>query len=165
MSKSEQLTVRAATPEDCPLINELILELAEYERLAHEVESTPALLQQSLFGDKSCAEAFIGEISGEPAGYAIFFTTFSTFTGRPGIYLEDIYVRSRWRNHGLGKAILKKVASTAVERGCARMEWSVLDWNQPAIDFYRRLGAQPLSEWIGQRLTGQSLIEVAANQE
>ena len=164
MPSSKQLTVREAQPEDCQLICELIGELADYERLRHQVEATPELLQHNLFGTKRCAEALIGEIAGEAAGYAIFFTTFSTFTGRPGIYLEDIYVRSQWRNHGLGKKLLRQVARVAVQRGCARMEWSVLDWNQPAIDFYHSLGAQPLAEWIGQRLTGQSLAKVAGDQ-
>jgi len=165
MPSPKQLTIREARPEDCQLIIDLIYELADYERLAHEVEATPELLQHSLFGTERCAEALIGEISGEAAGYAIFFTNFSTFTGRPGIYLEDIYVRSRWRSRGLGKALLKQVARIAVQRGCARMEWAVLDWNQPAIDFYRNLGAQPLTEWVGQRLAGQSLTEVAAEHD
>jgi len=165
MSSTEQLTIREARPDDCQLISELIYELADYEKLAHEVEATPEMLERCLFGTERCAEALIGEFSGEAVGYAIFFTTFSTFTGRPGIYLEDIYVRSRWRNQGLGKALLKQVASIAVQRGCARMEWAVLDWNQPAIDFYRSLDAQPLTEWIGQRLAGQTLADVAAAQD
>ena len=165
MSSSESITVRNAAPKDCQLISELIYELADYERLTDQVQATPELLHNSLFGAERCAEALIGEISGEAAGYAIFFATFSTFTGKPGIYLEDIYVRSQWRKYGLGKALLKQVARTAVQRGCARMEWSVLDWNQPAIDFYQSLGAQPLNEWIGQRLSGQALEIVAADEE
>ena len=140
MPGSKPISVRKARPEDCPLISELIYELAEYERLTDQVQATPEQLHSSLFGGEPCAEALIGEMSGEAAGYAIFFTNFSTFTGKPGIYLEDIYVRRQWRNHGLGKALLKQVARIAVRRGCARMEWAVLDWNQPAIDFYRSLG-------------------------
>lgn len=165
MSTPYNLTVRDANPEDCQLICDLIYELAEFERLAHEVEITPDSLHQSLFGSERCANALIGEISGNAAGYALFFTNFSTFTGRPGIYLEDIYVRHQWRNHGLGKALLARVADIAVKRSCARLEWSVLDWNQPAIEFYRKLGAKPLSQWLGQRLTGQELARLAAHQD
>ncbi|MBT8145417.1 MAG: GNAT family N-acetyltransferase [Gammaproteobacteria bacterium] len=165
MSSSPSLTIREAHPEDCTQISEFIYELADYEKLRDQVEATPEMLERSLFGAERCAEALIGEISGEAAGYALFFTSFSTFTAKPGIYLEDIYVRARWRGHGLGKALLKQVARIAVQRGCARMEWSVLDWNQPAIDFYRNLGAQPLPEWIGQRLAGDSLEQIAADQD
>ena len=162
MSRPANLTVRHARPDDCQLICDLIYELAVYERLADQAKATPELLENSLFGGARCAEALIGEINGEAAGYAIFFTSFSTFTGKPGIYLEDIYVRSQWRKHGLGKALLQKVAAIAVQRDCPRLEWSVLDWNEPAIDFYRSLGAVPMSDWIGQRLSGESLQQFAA---
>jgi GNAT superfamily N-acetyltransferase len=162
MPTNDSLTVRNAVPDDCQLICDLIHELADYERLTEEARITSDRLKRSLFGGERRAEALIGEIAGEAAGYALFFTTFSTFTGQPGLYLEDIYVRSQWRNHGLGKALLARVASIAVQRGCARLEWAVLDWNQPAIDFYRHLGAQPLTQWIGQRLAGEELARLAA---
>ena len=165
MSDAKQLTIRSAKSDDCELICTMILELAEYERLTNEVKATPEMLRQSLFGEQRCAEALIVEISGQTAGYAIFFTTFSTFTGRSGIYLEDIYIRAEWRNQGLGKALLQRVAQITVQRSGARLEWSVLDWNKPAIEFYRSLGAQPLTEWLGQRLAGPSLLAVAADKD
>lgn len=157
----EGFSIRRAQIEDCALILELILELAEYEQLLSEVEASPELLRQNLFGDKSRAEVIIGEVSGRPVGYALFFPTFSTFTGKTGIYLEDIYVRPDWRKQGFGKALLQYVASVAIAQDCGRLEWAVLDWNEPALTFYRKLGAEPLSEWTGQRLTGQSLSALA----
>jgi GNAT superfamily N-acetyltransferase len=165
MPANDPMIVRHAVPDDCPLICDLIYELADYERLTDEVRITPDRLNRSLFGGARCADALIGEIAGEAAGYALFFTTFSTFTGQPGLYLEDIYVRSQWRNRGLGKAMLAQLARIAVQRGCARLEWAVLDWNQPAIDFYRNLGAQALSQWIGQRLAGEELTRLAAHSD
>ncbi|MCP5345496.1 MAG: GNAT family N-acetyltransferase [Gammaproteobacteria bacterium] len=155
------MTLRAATPEDCDLLLEMIRELAVFENLADQVTATPQILRESLFGSPPAAAAIIAEVDNEPAGYALYFSTFSTFTGKAGLYLEDIYVRPGWRKIGLGKKLLQQVAGIAVERGCPRLEWSVLDWNQPAIDFYRSLGAEPLSEWIGQRLTGAALKETA----
>jgi len=157
----EQLNIRPARIEDSSLILKLILELADYERLADEVTASAETIEENLFGENPCAEVLIGEIDNQPVGYALFFGTFSTFTGKPGVYLEDIFIRPDWRNRGFGKALLQRIAALALERGCARLEWSVLDWNQPAIDFYRSLGATPLSEWIGQRLTGAALKSVA----
>jgi GNAT superfamily N-acetyltransferase len=155
------LLIRAATEADSSLILELILELAEYERLTAEVTASTEIIAENLFGTRPCAEVLIAELAGQPIGYALFFGTYSTFTGKPGIYLEDIYIRPDWRGRGFGKALLQNVAGIAVERGCARLEWSVLDWNQPAIDFYQSLGAVPLSEWQGQRLSGEALASVA----
>jgi GNAT superfamily N-acetyltransferase len=149
--------VRAARVEDVPLVLAFIKELAEYERLAHTVVATEDSLRQNLFGPRPAAEVLLAEIGGEPAGFALFFTNFSTFVGRPGIYLEDLYVRPQFRGCGAGKTLLREVAKLAVERGCGRMEWSVLDWNQPSIEFYKRLGAVPLEEWTMYRLTGESL--------
>ena len=162
MPTPAHLTVRHARTDDCQLISDLIYELAVYERLADQARATPELLEKSLFGDRRCAEALIGEVNGEAAGYAIFFTSFSTFTGKPGIYLEDIYVRSHWRKHGLGKAMLQKVAAIAVERDCPRLEWSVLDWNEPAVAFYERIGAEQMPQWLLMRVGGQALEDLAA---
>ncbi len=163
-SENPDINVRPAVLDDCKLIIELINQLADYEKLTSEVSATKELLQQNLFGDTAVAEAIIGEIRGDPAGYAIFFTTFSTFTGRPGIYLEDLFVQPEFRGQGLGKALICRVAREAVMRGCARLEWSVLDWNRPAMDFYQSLGAKSLSDWIGQRLSGETL-EILARQD
>ncbi|TVS09661.1 MAG: GNAT family N-acetyltransferase [Wenzhouxiangella sp.] len=145
--------LRSARPGDETQILDLIRELAEYERLAHEVTATPELLAEHLFGDGAVAEAVIAEREGEALGFALFFRNFSTFLGRPGLYLEDLYVREPHRGQGIGRALLGHVADLARERGYGRMEWSVLDWNQPAIDFYRSLGAEAMSEWIVYRLS------------
>ena len=155
------MTIRPATPEDCELLIELIRELADYERLADEVTATGPILHQSLFGSNPAAMAIIAEVDTAVVGYALFYPTFSTFTGQAGLYLEDIYIRASWRNLGLGRQLFQHVARIAVERGCPRLEWSVLDWNQPAIDFYQRLGAEPLSDWLGRRLTGIALKNAA----
>ena len=130
------LSIRSATPADISLIGQFIRDLAEYEKLAHEVRFDEAVMAQKLFGPRTFAEVLIGEIDGTPQGFALFFHNFSTFEGRPGIYLEDLFVRPDARGSGLGKALLGKLAALAVERDCARLEWSVLDWNTPAIDFY-----------------------------
>jgi len=127
------LSIRSARAEDIPLIAQFIRDLAEYERLAHEVRFDEAVLQAKLFGPRPYAEVLIGEIDGEPQGFALFFHNFSTFEGKPGIYLEDLFVRPEARGSGLGKALLKRLAALAVERDCARLEWSVLDWNEPSI--------------------------------
>jgi GNAT superfamily N-acetyltransferase len=155
-----ELVVRAARPGDVPQLIEFIRELAEYERLAHLVEITEELLAKALFGERPAAEALVAEIDGEAVGWALFFTNFSTFKGLPGLYIEDIYVRPAARGRGAGKALLKEVARLAVERGCGRVEWAVLDWNTPSIDFYKSLGAVPLDEWTMYRLTGQSLTDL-----
>lgn len=157
--------LRQARAEDCGLILALIRELAEYEKLSHEVVATEEALRENLFGEQPRAEVAIGEHRGEAVAYALFFHNFSTFTGRPGIYLEDIYVKPAMRGRGYGKCLLAYVAKLAVERDCARMEWSVLDWNQPSIQFYRSLGAAAMDEWTVQRLTGAALENVAATFE
>lgn len=156
------LTIRAATSADLPLIAALIRELAEYERLAGEVRFDPAVLGEMLFGQKPFAEVVIGESHGVAQGFALFFHNFSTFEGRPGLYLEDLFVRPDARGCGLGKALLAHLASLAVGRGCARLEWSVLDWNEPAIGFYRKLGARAMDEWTVMRLDGAALKQLGA---
>ena len=155
--------MRAPSTEDVPLILTLIKELAEYERLSHEVVATEDSLREWLFGDRPVAEVLICEHAGEPAGFALFFHTFSTFLGKPGIYLEDLYVRPELRRAGVGRALLVHLARLARERGCGRMEWSVLDWNEPAIGFYRGIGASPVSGWTVYRVTGEALEELAGH--
>ena len=156
------IATRPATLDDLPLIGELIMALAEYERLAHEVRFDPAVLGAKLFGPRPYAEVVIGEIDGTAQGFALFFHNFSTFEGRPGIYLEDLFVRPQARGSGLGKALLRHLAALALERDCARLEWSVLDWNEPAIGFYRALGARPMDEWTVMRLDGAALAQFGA---
>jgi len=150
-------SIRRATPADVPRIHALLLELAEYERLAHEVRATAESLHEALFGRRPAAEAVVAEADGQTVGYALFFTTYSTFVGRPGIYLEDLYVQPPARGRGVGKQLLSYVANLAVERGCGRLEWAVLSWNRPSIEFYERLGARALSEWTVYRLTDADL--------
>lgn len=154
--------IRPAAAADLPLIAALIRELAEYEKLAHEVRFDEAVLGQKLFGARPYAEVAIGERDGVAQGFALFFHNFSTFEGRPGIYLEDLFVRPEARGSGLGKALLAHLAALAVERDCARLEWSVLDWNEPAIGFYRQLGARAMDEWTTMRLDGSSLAQLGA---
>jgi GNAT superfamily N-acetyltransferase len=149
--------VRPATPADLPLIASLIRELAEYERLGHLVRFYEAELAEQLFGKRPAAEVLIGELDGVAEGFALFFPTFSTFEGRPGIWLEDLFVRPEARGRDLGKALIGAVAARAVERGCARFEWAVLDWNRPAIEFYHRLGARMMDDWRIMRLEGAAL--------
>ncbi len=157
------LTIRPATPADVPLIANLIRALAEYEKLAHEVRFDEAVLGQKLFGPRPYAEVIIGEIDGTPQGFALFFHNFSTFEGKPGIYLEDLFVKPEARGSGLGKALLSHLAALAVERDCARLEWSVLDWNEPAIGFYKSLGAKFMDEWTVMRVDGAALAQLGAN--
>jgi len=149
-----------ATERDLPIILRLVKSLAEYERLAHAVVATEATLHESLFV-KRAAEVVIGYAGDEPAGFAVFFQTFSTFLGIPGLYLEDLFVEPTFRRQGLGEALLAYLAKIAVERGCGRVEWSVLGWNELAIGFYRKLGAQPMDDWVIYRLTGDSLRQLA----
>jgi GNAT superfamily N-acetyltransferase len=156
-----ELEIRAATEDDVPLLLSLIKELAEYERLSHQVVATEEALRESLFGKQPVAEALLGYLEDDPAGFALFFHTFSTFLGRPGIYLEDLYVKPEFRGAGVGRALLVHVAKLARERGCGRLEWSVLDWNEPAIGFYRGIGASPLSGWTVYRVAGEALEELA----
>ncbi|PWG61556.1 GNAT family N-acetyltransferase [Sediminicurvatus halobius] len=151
------LRIRRAEAADCGLILALIRELAEYERLAHEVVADEALLRKHLFGPQPAAEVLLAEAGDEPVGFALFFTSFSTFLGRPGLYLEDLFVRPAHRGQGYGQALIGALARLALERGCGRLEWSVLDWNTPAIGFYRALGAEPMDEWTTYRVTGAAL--------
>lgn len=153
--------IRFATEKDVPLVLRFIRDLAIYEKLEHEVVATEAVLRETLFGSRRYAEVFIGEVDGEPAGFALFFHNFSTFIGRPGIYLEDLYVRPEYRGHGYGKALLARLASLAIERRCGRVEWAVLDWNTPSIEFYKSLGAVPMSDWRIFRLKGDALERLA----
>jgi GNAT superfamily N-acetyltransferase len=155
------MKIRSATEADLGTIEELIRALASYERMSDEVVMDASLLMKSLFGDRPYAEVLIAEVDGEPAGFALFFHNFSTFVGRPGIYLEDLFVKPEHRGTGLGKALLKRLAEIAVERDCGRMEWAVLDWNEPAIGFYKKLGARPNDEWTVFRLAGEALHDLA----
>ena len=155
------VTIRAATPADLPLIAQFIRDLADYEKLAHEVRFDEAMLGDRLFGARPYAEVVIGEIDGAPQGFALFFHNFSTFEGRPGLYLEDLFVRPAARGSGLGKALLAHLAKLCVERDCARLEWSVLDWNAPAIGFYQGLGARMMDEWTVMRVDGAALVGLA----
>ncbi len=157
---SDEFRIRAATEEDVPLILRFIRELAEYEKLPHECVATEESVRSTLFGSPRFAEVLIAEVRSEPAGFALFFHSYSTFLARPGIYLEDLYVRPELRGKGYGKALLVRLAQIAAERNCGRLEWAVLTWNEPSIGFYKSLGARPLDEWIGFRLTGKELAEL-----
>ena len=154
--------IAAATPADVPLVLALIRELADYERMAAQVVATEEDITRALFGERPCAEAVIARVGGDAVGFALFFHSFSTFVGRPGLYLEDLYVRPFWRGRGIGRRLLAHLARIAVERGCGRFEWSVLDWNALAISSYRRAGAVPMDEWTVYRLTGEPLQALAA---
>ncbi|HLL61414.1 MAG TPA: GNAT family N-acetyltransferase [Propionibacteriaceae bacterium] len=155
------LPIRPARPSDVPRIHELIVELATYERAADEVRSTPAQLHEALFGPQPAAYALVAEVDGLVVGFALYFRNFSTWEGVHGIYLEDLFVAPEQRGRGLGKALLVALAEIAVERGYARVEWAVLNWNQPSIDFYNSLGAVPMAEWTVYRLAGPALQRVA----
>ena len=158
---SEGLRIRQAVAADAATVLALIKELAEFEKLSHEVVATETLLTESLFGPHPGAEVLLAEWAGEPVAFALFFHNFSTFLGRRGIYLEDLYVKPAQRSHGLGRALLEAVAKIAIQRGCGRFEWSVLDWNKRAIDFYLKLGATPLDDWTLFRVTGPALEALA----
>ena len=151
-------TLRPAAPADLSAIVGLITELADFEKLSHMVVVTPESLEPHLFGPRPVAEAVVGEVDGRVVAFALFFTNFSTFLGQPGLYLEDLYVQPAHRGTGLGKALLQHLGALAVERGCGRFEWSVLDWNQPAIDFYRAMGATVMPDWRICRLAGPALM-------
>lgn len=151
------LTISPARPEDVALILGFIRALAEYEKLSEACVATEEQLLATLFGERAYAEVLIARWQGEPAGFALFFHNYSTFLAQPGIYLEDLFVEPRFRGHGIGKALLGGLARVANQRGCGRVEWSVLDWNEPAIEFYRRMGARPQEEWTVYRLTGAEL--------
>lgn len=156
----KQLTFRFATEKDTSLILYYIRELAEYEKMLDEVVATEDLLREWIF-EKQKAEVLFAMEDGQEIGFALFFHNFSTFLGRAGVYLEDLYVKPEFRGKGYGKAILRKLAQITVERGCGRLEWSCLDWNQPSIDFYLSLGAKPMDEWTVYRVTGETLTELA----
>ena len=158
---SDAVTIRSATRGDVPLVLEFIRELARYERLEHEVSASEAQLAAALFGERPYAEVVLACIGGEPVGFALFFHNFSTFKGRPGIYLEDLFVRPEARGRGIGKRLLAYLARTAVERRCARLEWAVLDWNEKAIAFYRAMGAEAMDEWTVNRVSGPALAKLA----
>jgi GNAT superfamily N-acetyltransferase len=162
-SSKETCRIRPASPEDVPLILSLIRELAEYEKLLHEVKATEAGLKTALFGARPYAECVIAELGGKPAGFALFFHNFSTFLAKPGLYLEDLYVKPELRGKGVGKKLLAHLAALTLKRGCGRFEWAVLDWNEPAIKFYKSLGAEMMDSWKINRLTGKALEKLAAD--
>jgi GNAT superfamily N-acetyltransferase len=156
------LAIRIARADDCATILGFIRDLADYEKLAHEVVADEAQLRATLFGARPAAEVLIAELATEPVGFALFFTSYSTFLAKPGLYLEDLFVRPTARSRGVGAALMAALAKVAVERNYGRFEWAVLDWNEPALKFYRSLGAVPMTEWTVQRLTGAPLAALAA---
>jgi GNAT superfamily N-acetyltransferase len=162
VSPDRKITIRKAVAADAPLIYQLIKELAEFERISHEVVATEEIVRDSLFGAAPAAEAILAECDGSPAGFAIVFENFSTFVGRPGLYIEDLYVRPEYRGAGIGKALFTRCAAIARERNLGRMEWAVLDWN-PAREFYERFGARALDDWIIYRLTEGELGKLAGS--
>ncbi len=164
MNSHTAVRIAGAKESDVPVILELIRSLADYEQLAHEVVATEDSLRESLFGARPGAEAVIAYLDREPVGFAVWFQNYSTFLGRAGLYLEDLFVRPEWRGQGIGRTLLAHVASVAVARGAGRMEWSVLDWNKPAIGFYRAIGAVPMDDWTVYRLTGDALNRVASGE-
>ena len=155
------ITLRAARASDVPVILQFIQGLADYEKLSHACVATEAELTATLFGEHPFAEVLLAFWNEEPAGFALFFHNYSTFLAKPGIYLEDLFVDPAFRGKGMGKALLIALARLAIERGCGRLEWSVLDWNEPAIQFYKSLGAVPMDEWTGYRVTGDALTALA----
>lgn len=157
----DNFEVKPATIDDVPLILSFIKELAEFEKLAHEVVATEALLEETLFGEKAHAEVLIGYLNDAPISFALFFHNYSTFLGRPGIYLEDLYVKPEARGNGIGKKMLSYLAQLAKRRQCGRLEWWVLDWNKRAIDFYESIGAEAMDEWTVYRVTGKALDDLA----
>ncbi|CAM3607650.1 GNAT family N-acetyltransferase [Rouxiella silvae] len=157
------ISIRQARASDADAIYNMIVELAVYEKAPQEVVTTPNEIRDTLFGPDSKTEALICEIDGKTVGYAVFFSSYSTWLGRNGIFMEDLYISPEYRSRGAGKAMLKHIAQLAVQRKCGRLEWVVLDWNQPAIDFYLSIGAQPQSEWIRYRLNGDALAKFAEN--
>ncbi len=161
MRQTSNIQIDPATPDDVPLILSLIRGLAEYEELSHACVATEQSLRESLFGERPFAEVLIARVNGEAAGFALFFHNFSTFLGKPGIYLEDVFVWPKHRGAGVGKALLVRLAQIARDRQCGRLEWSVLDWNEPSIQFYKRLGAVPMDEWTIYRMTGDAIAQLA----
>ncbi len=161
-TKIDGFTIRHAEESDVPLILWFVNQLAEYEKLSHEVKATEADYRRNLFGEKQFAEVIIGEYHSKPVGYALCFYNFSTFTGKPGIYLEDLYVKPEERGKGFGTALLSYLAKLAIDKECSRFEWAVLDWNEPSIDFYESLGATLMKEWIITRVDGENLVKLAS---
>jgi GNAT superfamily N-acetyltransferase len=155
------IEIRPATAEDANLILKMIIELAVYEKLENEVKASESDIRESIFGEASSTSALICLLDGKAIGYAVYFFNYSTWLGKNGLYLEDLYVSPQQRRLGAGKALLKHLAEIAVSQNCGRFEWSVLDWNEPAINFYKSLGAKPQNEWVGYRLTGKALEELA----
>ncbi len=164
MSENE-FTLHPARPADVGAIVAFIRELAEYEKLSHEMLATESQIHEWLFGERPAAEVVIARVADEPAGFALYFTSFSTFVGRPGIYLEDLFVRPQYRSLGIGKALLRHLAGLACERGYGRLEWAVLDWNEPAIRFYERMGAVAMGDWTTYRVSGQQLEIMARSRD
>lgn len=162
MEEESELRIRRAERQDVGLVLQFIRKLAEYENLSHEVVADEETLRDSLFGPDAAAEALLAYWGDRPVGFAVYFRNFSTFLGRAGIYLEDLFVEPEYRGRGIGKSILRELARIAVERSCERLNWAVLDWNQPAIDFYRRIGAVVLDDWRICRLSGTALEQLAA---
>jgi len=158
--RDSNIAIRRASIEDVPLVFELIKELAEFERISHEVVATEETIRENLFGEKPAAEAVLAECGGAPAGFAIYFHNYSTFVGRAGLYIEDLYVRPEFRGEGVGKALLGHCAAVARARNLGRVEWAVLDWN-PAREFYEHFGARPMGDWVLYRLTGDALKKLA----
>ena len=162
MTGKPDLRIERATERDVPLILHLINGLAEYEKLAHDVTATEAGLRETLFGARPAAEVIVGYAGDTPVGFALFFPNYSTFLGKPGLYLEDLFVLPEWRGHGFGRGLLTHLARIALERGCGRFEWSVLDWNEPAIGFYESLGAKLMDGWSIFRVTGDALAKLGS---
>lgn len=165
MTPPPSLVIRVAAPGDAALVLDLIKQLAAYENLLHLVENTEAMLREALFGTRPAAEALVAEVEGRPAGFALFFRNYSTFTGRPGLYLEDLFVVPEARGRGVGEALLRQLAAIAVERRCGRIEWSVIDWNVEAAAFYKRLGAVAIDEWTVFRVAGDVLAALGRPRE
>ncbi|MEJ2760319.1 MAG: GNAT family N-acetyltransferase [Gammaproteobacteria bacterium] len=159
-----EVRIEPGMEKDVPVILRLIQSLAEYEELSGEVTATEESLRKSLFGESPSAEVILAYAGSEPVGFAVFFTSYSTFLGRPGLYLEDLFVLPQWRKCGYGRQLLTHVAKIAVQRACGRMEWSVLDWNEPAVRFYEKVGARPMDQWTVYRLTGDALQELASGE-
>ncbi len=164
-SAKQSLQIRPAQPQDAALVLNLIRDLAAYEKLAHEVVATEQDIRKALFGEKPVAECLIAELDGAAIGFALFFHNFSTFTGKPGLYLEDLYIKPEFRGRGYGRKLLAHLAGLAKQRGCARFEWAVLDWNTPAIRFYESLGAKIMQQWKINRLSGEALSRLAGESE
>jgi Acetyltransferases len=155
------MTIVQATERDVPIVLQMIKDLAEYERMSDLVTATEDGLRATLFGSRPAAEVVIAKAGETPAGFALFFHNYSTFVGKPGLYLEDLFVRTEWRGQGVGRALLSHLAKIAIQRDCGRFEWTVLDWNEPAIGFYRKLGAVPMDDWTIFRITGDALTRLA----